>query len=52
MEGGLESDAKWTEFCRILTSGKASHGTAKIVVAALNQAMDPTPPQMEYRLKP
>lgn len=43
-------DTDWTEFCTVLTDEKTMHGTARIIVEALNQRCE-LPPKMEYRLK-
>jgi hypothetical protein len=44
-------DVKWTDFCQVVTKERHGHGTAKIIIAALNQMQDGTLPVMEYRLK-
>lgn len=51
MDGGLASDANWTEFCKVITDEKKRHGTSKIIVLALNQMKESTPPKMEFRIK-
>ena len=50
--GILAADAGWTDYCRIITGEKTMQGTGTIIVEALNQMKDSTPPKMEYRLKP